>query len=68
MAENNYQVRLLDLLESGELVRLEPGQLKQINIYHDDWCAIFHGGACNCNPEVVADIDGQQEAPAGKED
>lgn len=21
-------------------------------IGHDRWCAVFHGGACNCDPDV----------------
>jgi len=25
-----------------------------IDVYHDSWCAIWRGGACNCQPEVKA--------------
>jgi hypothetical protein len=21
-------------------------------VFHDDWCGIFKGSACNCNPDV----------------
>lgn len=33
--------------------RLKLGTLRHIDIFHDDWCAIFKGGECNCNPDVL---------------
>jgi hypothetical protein len=30
---------------------LEPG-VTVVEIYHDDWCDGFKGGACNCNPDI----------------
>lgn len=23
-----------------------------IDVFHDDWCAMLQGGICNCNPDV----------------
>jgi hypothetical protein len=23
-----------------------------VDIYHDNWCAIWKGGTCNCKPEI----------------
>jgi hypothetical protein len=33
-------------------IRLEPGSLSQIDIYHDGWCGILSGQPCHCNPEI----------------
>lgn len=30
----------------------QPGKVTHIDVYHDDWCAVFSGGACNCTPIV----------------
>jgi len=27
--------------------------LYHINVYHDEWCSIFRGGDCTCEPAVV---------------
>jgi len=44
--ENNY---------ANEVIRqgldAEPG-LYITDVYHDDWCAFFDGGVCNCKPDV----------------
>jgi hypothetical protein len=31
---------------------VERGRLSEVDIYHDDWCRVYQGGYCNCNPEV----------------
>jgi hypothetical protein len=30
----------------------EPGELHHLAVFHDDWCAIFKGKECNCNPII----------------
>ena len=30
-----------------------PGSVGEIEIQHDNDCAIFKGGACNCDPTVI---------------
>lgn len=47
--KHNYYKKLLQLYDQGTLGK--PG-LTEIDICHDDWCAIYRGGYCNCNPEV----------------
>ena len=32
---------------------LTPGALTHAYIYHDDWCSIFQGGPCDCNPDLL---------------
>lgn len=26
--------------------------VQHVNVYHDDWCDIYKGKPCNCNPEI----------------
>jgi hypothetical protein len=30
----------------------KQGQIIEVNIQHDDWCAHWKGGACNCDFNV----------------
>jgi hypothetical protein len=30
--------------------RLPPGTVYELRVAHDNWCLIFKGGPCNCNP------------------
>lgn len=39
-----------EMIQLGSEVQL--GQIAKVAIYHDDWCAFFGGGVCNCEPEV----------------
>jgi hypothetical protein len=69
MAQHNYQVKLLHLYRSGKLAGLTPGKLAHVDIYHDDWCNVFSGGVCNCNPDIkVRGDSGQQAAQETQED
>ena len=49
MSENrlnhNYMRKLLALAQT------RPG-IFPVNIAHDDWCAIYSGGYCNCDPDI----------------
>ena len=44
-----------------------PGEVIHVEIRHDDWCPIFEGGPCNCDPDVESGArverkyDGQPE-------
>jgi|GEM_PF-4703479 len=31
----------------------EKGAVSHLTILHDDWCAIFDGGYCDCNVEIM---------------
>lgn len=48
---HNYQVKFTQMLSDGELV-FAPGAANEIDVFHDDWCAIYTGGLCNCDPEI----------------
>ena len=28
--------------------------IHHVEIFHDDWCAVFEGDTCNCTPEVAS--------------
>lgn len=47
----NYVGQVLELYGRGEA---PAGELTHVDIYHDDWCNIWAGGACNCTPIVRA--------------
>jgi hypothetical protein len=49
--EPNY-LPLLDVLHQAMGDLIKPGQVNHVFIYHHDWCAVFTGGPCDCNPEV----------------
>jgi len=47
--EHNYIKKLLAMREQG----LFPASgAASVRISHDDWCDIFTGGACNCEPLI----------------
>ncbi len=36
---------------------LERGRLYHLTFFHDDWCTIFDGADCNCDPIVTRHIE-----------
>jgi hypothetical protein len=46
---HNYYKDLMKFIEQNDLL---PGSVTEIDIYHDDWCRIYQGAYCNCNPEL----------------
>lgn len=55
----NYLDRVLDLGAEAK-----KGTLTMVSIRHDDWCGIFRGGDCDCDPDVVpGDVVGSRDAP-----
>lgn len=48
--EHNYRRRLLELAAAGAFRGLEP-TVYRLDVLHDDWCAIFKGGLCDCAPD-----------------
>ncbi len=52
MTTNEYPAYLPELIDK---LRAElsggPG-VCHIHVYHDDDCAIWHGGVCDCKPDV----------------
>jgi hypothetical protein len=48
--KHNYYSKLVKLREQG---KLPAGSLNEVDIAHDDWCAIYGGGYCNCDPDIT---------------
>ena len=53
--QHNYAAKLLALIER-ERLDLAPG-IHHVDIHHDDWCAIYKGGTCDCAPDVTLSGD-----------
>lgn len=52
MRRLSYTRKILDAVrQKPQLVK--PGTITNAYIAHDDWCLIFKGGDCNCNPDVT---------------
>jgi hypothetical protein len=47
--KHNYYQKLIQLHEQGQI---PLGSLTEVDICHDDWCAIYQGGYCNCDPDI----------------
>jgi hypothetical protein len=48
---HNHEKVVVNALDKGTL-KPEPGKVTLLQVLHDDWCNIFTGGKCNCNPEI----------------
>ena len=57
---HNYVKKIMELFEDGKL-DLDPGTLSHLHVFHDDDCAVWDGGFCDCEPELVLE-DGTQPA------
>jgi len=51
MAEDNYLAEILRLQAEGKL-STAPG-VQHVHVAHDEWCSIYSGGRCDCEPEVT---------------
>ena len=47
--QHNYYAKLMKLYQEG---RLPAASLSEVEILHDDWCAVYTGGYCNCDPDI----------------
>jgi hypothetical protein len=47
--QHNYLNKLLAMQARGALPTCGVSQLE---IAHDDWCRIYLGGYCNCDPDI----------------
>ncbi len=50
--KRNYRRATLAAIQSGEL-RLPPGRVTVLSVYHDTWCNIFKRGRCNCALDII---------------
>lgn len=48
--QDSHYMQLLATVPDGIL---EKGKVYKNHFYHDDWCAVYTNGNCNCNVEMV---------------
>lgn len=50
---HNYQTKLMQMVKAGQIPAEAPaGSANLVNVAHDEWCDIYRGGFCNCNPAI----------------
>ena len=47
--KHNYLKKLMKLYEQG---KIPSTSLTVVDIYHDDWCGVYQGEYCNCDPDI----------------
>ena len=57
-SRHNYAREVAALVVSAVLTR---GEVYAVDILHDDGCAIWKGGYCDCNPAVSVSPAGRAE-------
>ena len=48
---HNYLKKLEKLQREGR-VPAEVGKAYDGKVAHDDWCHVYNGGECNCDPDI----------------
>jgi hypothetical protein len=46
---HNYMKKLVELYKQG---KLPTRGVSDIYFFHDDWCGIYRGRRCNCEPNI----------------
>lgn len=47
--KHNYYSKVVAL---GDSLGFSRDQIHHVDVLHDDWCAVYKGGYCNCDPIV----------------
>jgi hypothetical protein len=47
---HEYMRRINKALENCVV---DPGSICHASVAHDSYCNIYHGGKCNCDPEIT---------------
>jgi hypothetical protein len=50
-SEHNYIRKLISMQQAG---LLPASGACELYVHHDDWCGVFSGGRCNCDPMIEA--------------
>jgi hypothetical protein len=51
MKQPNYLTKLNRMLAAGQ-IRLKGTGVHVLDVTHEDWCAIYQGKTCDCDPDV----------------
>lgn len=49
--QHNYRKKVEELVEAG-VIPTGYAYVGKLDIYHDDWCGIYSGGYCDCDPTI----------------
>ena len=49
--QHNHRLKVERLYAAGK-IPVAPGSVNRIDYAHDDWCGIFRGGFCDCDPDI----------------
>ena len=49
---NYLEPYLKAAFEAMETGLIERGRVTIANVMHDEWCDIYRGGICNCDPQI----------------
>lgn len=60
MDEHNYMKKILNLVAEGKLDPA-PGEVRHVYTLHDDWCAFWDGGLCNCDCEIEIILENEAQ-------
>jgi hypothetical protein len=47
--KHDYFKKLLELYHQG---KIRAPDLIEVDVYHDDWCGVYRGQYCNCDPDI----------------
>lgn len=50
LTQPNYVKEMARLFDAGIIKR---GDFLNVLVAHDDWCAIYDGKPCDCEPDIV---------------
>lgn len=50
---HNHARKMAKMIAEGKIPNMPPGTIRHLDIFHDDWCKVFSGGYCNCDPDIV---------------
>jgi hypothetical protein len=62
---HNYYKKLMRLRAAGEI---PSGPLTEVDVAHDDWCAVYGGGYCNCDPDITVRAPSHAPGPTREQD
>jgi hypothetical protein len=51
--QTHNHVRKLLYLQRVGAIQAKPGDMSKVDVAHDDWCHIWDGGYCQCDPDVT---------------
>jgi len=67
LTRDNYQAAVLRLALELQACELGPGAVLRVSVAHDDWCAKWTGGRCDCDPVVsVRSVTPGGDAPLAR--